>query len=207
MSNKKELTKLLSYMVSFDGGLYRRKNRHGNISNAQFIMNMKKDNLDYVQWVGTVLEEYLSAPVRITDRPDYNTDGCNRAHQVRLESRQHPALNAIHSRIYMDGRKVIDPHMLKLMDAEALAIIFMADGSVSEQGYVNLNTKGYSYADNVSLSKAIYAATGICSNVNKHYQYFYLRVPVKHSSLFFETVQPYVLPSFFYKLERLTPRL
>lgn len=203
--DKKHLTKLISFMTTFDGGLYRRKNRHGNLNNAQFIMNMKKENLDYVEWVGEVLSEVTG--VSICDRKDYNTDGYNRKEQVRLESRCHPALTKIHSRIYIDGKKVIDPHMLNLLDAEALAIIFMADGSVSKQGYINLNTKGFSFGDNTLLSKQIYEKLGIRTNINRHYNYYYLRVPVKDCAIFYKTVQSYVKPSFFYKLERIAPRL
>lgn len=201
--DKKQLTKLVSYMAAFDGGLYRRENRHGNLNNAQFIMNMRKCNIDYIEWVKSVLENVTSVTVK--DRKDYNTDGFVRAEQVRLETRCHPFFTTLHSRMYMDGKKVIDPHMLTLMDAESLAIIFMADGSVSKGGYVSLNTKGYSYADNMSLSKAIYDATGIKSNINRHGQYYYLRVPVKDSGNFYRAVKPYVTESFNYKLERLAP--
>lgn len=202
--DKKQITKLVSFMATFDGGLYRRKNRHGNLNNAQFIMNMRKKNLDYIKWVEAVLLKVTG--VTINDRIDYNTDGYNREQQVRLESKCHPFLTTIHERLYIDGKKVIDPHMLKMMDAECLAIIFMADGSVTERGYVNLNTKGFSYADNLILGKAIFEACGICTNINRNGQYYYLRVPVKDSGKFFETVFPYVTKSFYYKLERLTPR-
>ena len=203
--DKKRFTKLISYMATFDGGLYRRVNRHGNLGQATFIMNMKKENLDYVTWVSDTLNVLVRTSIK--DRPDYNTDGCVRQPQVRLESYSHPVLTTIHERLYMNNHKVIDPHMLKLMDAEALAIIFMADGSITKEGYVNLNTKGFSYGDNLILSRAIFECLGIRTNINKHYQYFYLRVPVKDSALFHDTVAPHVLPSFYYKLERLTPRL
>src|SRR5699024_1267955 len=85
--------------------------------------------------------------------------------------------------------------------------IFMADGSVTERGYISLNTKGFSYGDNLILSKAIYERLGIRTNINKHNQYYYLRVPVKDSKLFFRTVYKHVCESFYYKLERLAPRL
>jgi len=201
--DKKQLTKLLSFMATFDGGLYRRTNRHGNLGNATFIMNMKKTNLDYVEWVADTLNELVGT--RITPRPDYNTDGCMRQPQVRLESKSHPVLSTLHERIYIDGKKVIDPHMLKLLDGEALAIIFMADGSVSAAGDVNLNTKGFSYGDNMILSKAIYGRLGIQTNINRNGQYFYLRVPKKNNAQFYAAVAAYVKPSFSYKLERLAP--
>lgn len=201
--DKKQLVKLLSYMATFDGGIYRAKARSGNLKNATFIMNMRKANLDYVEWVAETLNEIVGTIIQ--DRPDYNTDGCARQPQVRLYSRSHPMLTTLHSRLYIDGKKVIDPHMLTLMDGEALAIIFMADGSVAKDGSVNLNTKGFSYGDNLILGRAIYEQLGIRTNINRNGQYFYLRVPKKDNQRFVEAVTPYVKESFFYKLERLAP--
>jgi len=175
--NKKELTKLLSFMSTFDGGLYRSKNDKGYLLNAAFIMNMRKENLDYITWVKEVLSHITES--KITDRSDYNADGCIRQEQVRLQSRCHPVLTNLHDRIYIDGRKVIDLHMLKLLDAEALAIIFMADGGTSldlrnkrPHCKITLNTKGFSEADNLALSKAIYDKLGIRSTVHRHNKYF-----------------------------------
>ena len=104
--------------------------------------------------------------------------------------------------------------MLKLMDAEMLAIIFMCDGgsrcykanrSVNFSSEITLNTKGFSYGDNLILSKAIYEATGIRTTINKQNQYRYLRVKSADHLLFVNTIMPYVTPSFRYKIERLAP--
>src|SRR5690625_3791361 len=104
--DKKDLVKLISFMSTFDGGLY---TRH---KNASFIMNMRKENLDYVLWVKHVLEHVTTAIIE--DRADYNNDGYERSDQVRLYSRTHPFLTTIKDRIYINNHKVIDPHMLNL---------------------------------------------------------------------------------------------
>lgn len=194
-------------MTSFDGGLYRRGN-----GNAQFIMNMRKENLDYCQWVSSTIQEVTGCSIK--DRPDYNTDGCSRKPQVRVESRRHPFLTKLWERIYIDNKKVLDLHMLKLLDAEALAIIFMADGGTylderfkNKHCNITLNTKGFSEADNLALSKAIYEKLNIRTTVNRHYNYFYLRVKTKDIDLFVSTVLPYIKQSFIYKLERIAPAL
>lgn len=210
--NKKELTKLLSFMSTFDGGLYRQRNSKGCLLNAKFIMNMSKDNLDYIEWVKDTLEEITGT--RLRDRPDYNTDGCNRKPQVRLESRCHPFLTTLQERIYINNHKVLDLHMLKLLDAEALAIIFMADGSTyldnrhkNPHCSITLNTKGFSEADNLALSKSIYEKLGIRTTVGRQNQYFYLRIKTKDIKLFVTTVTPYLKESFLYKFERIAPAL
>lgn len=218
MLNNKEFTKLISYMSTFDGGLYvtKKKRVDGTItkSNARFILNMRKENLDYVEWVKSTLESGgLSA--KIKDRLDYNTDGCIRAPQVRLESCNHPKLTTIRDRIYLpDGKKILDLHTLKLMDAEALAIIFMADGgteaqfrkgSINPSANVTLNTKGFSELENIALSKCIYEKFNIRTTVSKQNRYRYLRVKCADASYFFEVINPFVKPSFHYKFERVAP--
>jgi len=217
MRNKKDLNKLLYFYTTFDGGVYRSKSKKDKttlVGNARFIINMRKENLDYVENIITVLEE-LNIGYSIKDRPDYNSDGFNRQPQVRMESRNHPVLTKIHNRVYIDNKKVIDPHMLTMMDAEALAIIFMADGGVSEEkrfknphAYLNLHTKGFSYADNTLLAKTIYEKLGIVCNVRRtNKNYYYITIPKKSHKLFYETVKPFITESFSYKLERLTPTL
>lgn len=205
-TDKKQLIKLISYMSTFDGGLYKQsKNGH-----ACYILNMRSENLDYINWVKETIEKVTSTILK--DQPDYNKDGCNRQPLSRLSSKTHPFFSKLHSRIYIDKTKVLDPHMLKLMDAEALAIIFMADGGThldtrfkNPHGQISLHTKGFSYNDNMALSKAIYKATGIRTNVNRHRKYYFLRVKTKDLKLFVTTVLPYVKESFMYKLQRLAP--
>jgi hypothetical protein len=207
----KQLNKLVSYMATFDGGIYYpHKKKDDSVVNCQFIMQMREENKDYLLWVKSVLENITS--VRLTERTDYNTDGYNRKPQLRIESNRHPYFTKIRERIYIDNHKVIDPHMLKQMDAESLAIIFMCDGGTSLDARhknlhakIDLHTKGFSYADNLSLSKAIYEATGIITNVHRHSKYYYLNVATKSQKTFYETVKPFVLSSFDYKFGRIAP--
>jgi len=205
-TDKKQIVKLLSYMSTFDGGLY----KQSKSGNANFILNMRKENLDYVKWIQSVLDNVTSST--ITELPNYNKDDYNRQPLVRLESKVHPFLTKLHSRIYIDRTKVLDPHMLKMMDAESLAIIFMTDGGThldmrfkNPHGTISLHTKGFSYADNMALSKAIYKATKIRTNINRHNKYYFLRVKTKDLKLFVSTVLPYIRESFMYKLQRLAP--
>ena len=99
--------------------------------------------------------------------------------------------------------------MLTLMDAEALAIIFMADGgtNLSHGKYpvVCLHTKGFSYGDNWLLKKAIKEKLGLEFNIHKHGKYFYLWLRTKDVPLFISLVTPWMCSSFLYKLERLAP--
>lgn len=198
--NEKQLSKLLYYFSSFDGGVY------PSGKECRFVLNMREENMDYVNWVKETIESFTSTHIhQVIQRG-------NRSPLVCLTSKSHPKFSTIRDRLYLpDGKKVIDPHQLTLMDAEALSIIFMADGGTNmDKGKypeIKLHTKGYSYFDNLALSKAIYEKTGVRTTVNKHNQYFFLRVKTADVKLFVETVRPYTLPSFSYKLERLAPAM
>ena len=203
MSNK-EISKLLYFFSTFDGGLY----IQSPAKNAKFVMNMKQENVDYIEKVESTLKE-AGIGFRRYDRKDYNTDGCIRKPQFRLESANHPKLTTIHERIYIDGKKVIDPHMLTLLDAEALSIIFMADGSrvydkrsPDAKPNITLNTKGFSYGDNWLLKKEIKEKLDLEFNVNRQNNYWYLRLRAKDVDKFDSIVEQHMLPSFMYKLGR-----
>lgn len=201
--NKKELVKLLSYMAMGDGGLYIAE----RCTNASFAMNMKSENIDYIEFCRDVLEQVTSCS--ITER---KVEG-NRKPQVRLQSRTHPLLTSIRDRIYTDTYKGIDPHALKLLDAQALAILYMCDGSlvvtppggsrgsISPEYTITLNMKRLSYGDQFILKKALKDLLDLEWNINRQNQYYYLRLRTKDVEKFMEMVAPYVFPSFQYKIK------
>ena len=207
--DKKQLTKLLSFFIMGDGGVYATE------LNSKFIMNMKEENKDYIDWVGSVLSTFVGT--KQYQRTDYNTDGCVRKPQIRLESNTHPILTTLMERIYIDGYKGIDPHTLKLLDWEALAILFMCDGCLHEErpnpkkGLVNsswnltLNLKRLSYGDQFLLKKALKENLDLEFNINRHNQYYYLRLRSKDVEKMCRGVEPFMKNSFKYKIRMINP--
>ena len=211
ITDKKELVKLISFMVMGDGGLYITKTN----KNAKFIMNMLEENEDYIDFCKSVLENVTSCYKYA--RKDYNTDGCNRKPQIRLESKSVPFLNAIRDRIYTEKYKGVDPHALKLLDWEALAILYMCDGSMvidspdSPNGRkkglknpsynVTLNLKRLSYGDLFILKKALKEKLDLEWNINRQNKYYYLRLRSKDVDKFMEGVCKYVTQSFQRKIK------
>lgn len=210
--DNKQLTKLLSYFIMGDGGVYVRGK-----ANAAFIMNMVEKNKDYIDWVESVLNEFVGT--KQTKRKDYNTDGCLRQPQIRLESKTHPKLTTLHERIYTGSYKGIDPHALKLLDWEAMSILYMCDGCLHEdkpnpkRGLINsswnltLNMKRLSYGDQLLLKKAIKEVLGVEFNINRQGKYYYLRLRSKDVITFCRGVAPYMKESFKYKIRVIDPSL
>ncbi len=211
--DNKQLTKLISYFTMGDGGLYRKTNEKGYLLNAQFIMNMKAENKDYIDWVAETLKNVTS--VRLTERKDYNNDGCNRQPQIRLESNCHPAFTVLHDRIYTaDKHKGLDLHTLKLLDWEALSILYMCDGSAVEylrenigmknpSVNVTLNLKRLSEAEQLVLKQTIKSNLDIEFNLNKASQYWCLRLRTKDVNKFMDGIEPFIKDSFKYKIIRM----
>lgn len=205
ITDKKELIKLVSYIVMGDGGLYKTGN-----GNAHFVMNMVEENSDYIYFCKDVLENITGCTVK--SRPDFNTDGCNRKPQLTLTSKCHPELTKIRDRIYTGTYKGVDPHALKLMDFQALAILYMCDGSLvidkadSDAGRkkglkndsynVTLNLKRLSYGDMFILKKTLKEYLDLEWNINRQNSYYYLRLRCKDVEKFMVGVSPYITNSF-----------
>lgn len=208
----------IKYIVAFtygDGYLgFRGKN-------CRFEANNIIDNQDYINWRKEILSE-------ITGVNTYNIlDGRGgRKVLVKTYTQSHPIFTKVHSRMYLNGKKVIDPHYLKLMDWETLAIWYMDDGSIrpnirhyKDKTYYctptpNLATNCFSYGDNFLIKKAIKEYLGIEFNIGKHSlnkngeQTYILNLLSSSFERFIEGVKPFILPSFKYKLnpyEKLLP--
>lgn len=200
----KDLNKLLYSFAMFDGHL----GYIGGSKNACLVINMLETHLDYIEKVVTTLEK-IPLKAHISFPPIYNKDGFTRQQQVRLQSNSHPIFSKIHNRIYFDGRKVVDPHMLTLMDAEMLAIMFMTDGSryldkrwENAKPNYRLHLNNLSYGDLMLIKKALKEKLEIEINTRKKGDRFDLAVPTAFSEKFEKTIQPFILPSFQYKIER-----
>lgn len=196
--NKKEIYKVISYIVMSDGGLYYAK----GAKYPMFIMNMTSEHLDFIEYVKSYIDKITSSILE--DRKDYNVDGCDRKLQKRLYSRQHPFFKKLHDQIYVDEYKSLSNHYLKMMDAEALAILYMCDGSLSKKstGYttITLNLKRLSYGDQELLRKRIKKTFDIEFNIHKNNKYYYLSLRTKDHEKFLTLVKPYILESFKYKI-------
>jgi len=204
--DKKQLMKLVSYFAMGDGGVYY------NGKNCTFIMNMRSKNRDYIDWVAAVLEEITSVSVK--EVPDYNNDGYTRQPLTRLETKSHPYFTTLRNRIYVDKYKGLDPHTLKLLDWEALAILYMCDGSLYidkpnvKKGLINpsynvyLHLKRLSYGDQFILKKALKDNLDLEFNINKCGNYYNMRLRGKDLDKFMTGVAPYIKESFSYKLIR-----
>lgn len=198
--DKKRLVKLMSFLTMGDGSVYR--NRGG--SNCIFSFSQTEDHKDFIDYVAGVVSNITSCKVLEEKRESPRKD------ILKVYTPVHPFFNKLRDRIYVDTYKSLDQHALKMLDFEALAILYMCDGclgkSLNNNGAISytltLNLCRLSYGDQLLLKKALKDKLDLEWNVVKTgVKYFTLRLRMKDFDKFMKGIQPYILPSFSYKLE------
>jgi hypothetical protein len=196
--NKKNLMKVISASLLGDGYI----NKEGN-KNGRFRLTQNADHRDHVEYLANYLEQLTRVVI------DVDAD----KETLRLRTMAHPTYSKIHERMYLNGLKVVDPHYLTLLDAEFMAIWYMQDGylGLGRTDVVNpdivLCTDNFSYGDQLLLRHAIIERTGFIFNVrrkgiNKRGELTYrMYLYRKQAPKFIDYIQPYIQPSFYYKID------
>lgn len=200
ITDKKELVKIISFLTMSDGSVH----KNGGSKNCVFSMSQTEDHKDFIDWVDGVLNNITTTVVYSYEReaPRRNT--------LKVQSKTHPFFNKIRDRVYVGNYKSIDPHALKLLDWQALAILYMCDGCLGKyekDGKVvsyttTINMCRLSYGDQLMLKKAFKDKFDLEWNVVKTGgKYYTLRLRKKDLNKFIEGIKPYVFESFNYKLD------
>jgi hypothetical protein len=209
----KNIYKIVNYVAMSDGGVY----PYSNKDEYFFAMNMLEEHKDFMEWIKITIENFTSCT--LTKRTLQN-DGFNRKPQLRLQSKTHPYFKKIREHLYIDGYKGLNSHYLKMIDAEALAILYMCDGCLGtekpnkKKGLINssynvtLNLKRLSEGDTLMLKQAIKSKLNLEFNICRQYadgrrkkNWYYLRLRGKDIDNFMNLVSPYIMTSFNYKLK------
>lgn len=219
--DKKELTKIISSFVIGDGALSNLKQYKGNgayesnkIKNSKYYLKQLAIHKDYVEWQAEILENITQT--KMTFNPSYiDSRGYSCKEQLSLYTKCHPFFTEMRKRIYINNKKTIDPHYLKLWDAKSLAILYMDNGwlekKINKNGAIYyrlaLATHTFSYGDNMLFKKLIKEKYSIEFDIMKHKQKsgeykFYLRNSKDNSLRFIDLVSPFILPSFEYKINK-----
>lgn len=177
--------------------------------NAKYRQPKTVDHMDYVDWLASVLER-----VTPTNRYEWQPKMENAKRQVMLQTRCHPFYTRFRERMYPNGFKVVDPHYLTLLDWEFMAVWYQEDGSLSRDVRVGGNTyakivlctQAFSYGDNHFLRKVIKERLDVDFNVDScrqnGNQHYVLRLRSVDLAKFMDGVEPFILPSYKYKLCR-----
>lgn len=206
MMKKIQAIKVISFTAMSDGSLERRKRNKENKftpkNNANFAFQQGISHTDFVEYVEKHLNYFTTVKKDITAKRSNGLE-----ENLRIRSKVHPYFTKMHERLYIMGHKTVDPHYLKLMDWEALAILFMSDGC----GHMDkrhsdgtpefkLNMCHLTYGEYGLLKKTLKQYLDLDWNINKQGKYYVLRLASKDAIKFTEGIKPYLCDSFLYKL-------
>lgn len=197
ITDKKELVKIISFLTMGDGSVH----KNGGSKDCVFSISLVEEHLDFLEWVKGVIENVTSCTLMYYKRES------PRKNMYKVQSKTHPFFNDIRDRVYVGTYKSIDPHALKLLDWESLAILYMCDGCLGRNKNspnsftTTLNLCRLSYGDMLLLKKALKEKLDLEWNVVKtNTKYYTLRLRMKDFDKFMKGISPYVFESFKYKV-------
>lgn len=205
------MTKVLSASLLGDGSIEAQSKIGG-----RFSIRQKEDHKDHLDYIHEIISD-LGSSFYYTEAASYPIKGkmCNISGAYTLRTRSHPMLKSMHERMYLNKVKVVDPHYLTLIDSEFMAVWYQQDGYLKQNfdatnptPSVALCTDCFSYGDQMLLRRAIIEKTGFIFNVQKRSknkngeQTYRLYLSRKQTDQFLVYVQPFIQPSFYYKIER-----
>lgn len=202
---------LVKYVAAFlygDGCVTRRNTNNGKYKSAQVV-----DNRDFIDWKADVLSNITHVRMSLREK---HIKYPNQRDQIVTETGNHPFYTKFRERLYIDGVKRIDPHYLKLLDWESLAIFYQDDGTMwmdrktkpSGKSYsyprIKICSNGYSYADHLLFQRAVKDKFDIELNIRRSFsngniQWFFA-IPQRFIMKFISGVKPFIFPSFYYKV-------
>lgn len=189
----------MTWMTLGDGNITLPKNG----TNAYFQVYHRDSSEDYIR----LKESLLSTVTSVTVSRYYHSRAEDYFWQLRTQC--HPMFTKLRTRVYLDKRKVIQPHAVKLLTPLALAILYQDDGRYNSGGAtVSINKPTFSEAELGMLVKGIVDKWGLIFRVRRSCVLkdgtigHELGLRRKDMLGFFDLIEPYVVPSMLYKIGR-----
>ena len=194
--NKHEWMSAVYWMIMGDGNL----SRPTGGKNFFLQITHKEVNADYAAWKGEIIAQRIG----VTLKSYYHRGaGCN---FLQLYGATHPVFTHLRDAIYLDGRKCLCEHGLKLLDARALAILYQDDGRLSQDHFAEIHKPLLCEMEQEALAKRIVDSWGIVFRIRKSCklsdgsQGHSMGLRKKDNESFFNLIRPYVANSMLYKI-------
>ena len=159
--------------------------------NAFLEVNHSFSQKEYVDWKFKKLQNLCISPPKIRkgnkDRIAY-----------RFYTKQYPELTEFYNYFYKNGKKII-PNDLNL-DAIALSVWFMDDGSKCSDSDFYLNTQQFSREDQLKLLDYL-EKFGLKASLNKDKNYHRIRFLSSSINTLKGLLKENIIPSMYYKID------
>ncbi len=164
--------------------------RQGTRINALLEVNHSFKEKEYVDWKWNHFKNLvLSEPkTRIGKGPRI---------AYRFTTRSLPVFTEYYERFYIGNKKTVPKDLV--LTPLALAVWFMDDGTRIRSA-LYLNTQQFSFEEQIILQNILLRTFGLESHLNRDKQYLRIRVTTNSSLKMKAFIDPYILPTFQYKL-------
>ena len=186
---EKELKRLYTWSI-FGGSIITSLSRKGYYFNLTLGVN----HLDFVEHVESTLQA-----LSISYKKTYYE---RRSTQIYLNTVSSNLIKEIKSKLYVKDHKTLDPVLLDMLDEEMLADMIVLEGMGTRHkktGYV-LYLYEFSYGDVNTLKEYLKSVFNIDSTINRSVYGYKLVMPKRNNRAITQLINPYVLPSFQYKI-------
>ena len=171
--------------------------------NGFFQVTHSELHSDYIEMKASILQNITS--VKVGKYYHSGQDGYN----WQLWTKCHPAYTKLRHSIYLDKRKVLSEHAIKLINPFCLAVLYQDDGRWNEsKSTLSIVKPLFSELELLALAKAIVDKFGIIFRVRRGSRLkdgtigYELGLRMKDVDTFFDLIGPYVVPSMSYKVRR-----
>ena len=158
--------------------------------NAFLEINHSFSQKEYVDWKFEKLQNLCIS------LPKQRKGNENRI-AYRFYTKQHPELTEIYNSFYKNGKKII-PNNLEL-DAIALSVWFMDDGSKCSDSDFYLNTQQFSKENQLKLLSYL-EKFNLKAKLNKDKNYYRIRFLSSSINTLKELLKQNIIPSMYYKI-------
>lgn len=191
IQDRKRLTKLVSYIILSGGSLYYINKE------CYYTLSASLRYEEFGEWIVEILQNITKT--KIMSEEVYNKIGF-----LRITTNPHPFFTTLRKRMYTRNRLTIDPHTLRLLDYEALSLIFMGRGQLrfntKNNPYFYFVSGDFSYGDLFLFKKYLKDILDLEWNICGLNGSLELRCKNKSLNKLMENIAPYIFPSFQYKL-------
>jgi len=193
----KHLIAAVTWMTLGDGNI----TIPSNGVNGFFQVVHRESSEDYIR----MKQALLSSVTHVTAKKCWHS-GQN-SYNWQLWTKCHPTFTKLRARIYLDGRKILSEHAIKLLSPCCLAILYQDDGRYNQsKSTISINKPLFSELELMALAKYIVDTYGIIFRVRRSCTLkdgsigHELALRYSDKDKFFELIEPFVVPSMFYKV-------
>lgn len=168
--------------------------KHSKISIAHSLKHR-----EYTEFKFNFLAKYKLAPSKISYNKIYNTRyKKGYFEEARFKSKSHPYFDRYRELFYPNGTKII-PNIIKKLDSFGLAIWFMDDGNVTNDGY-NIATNCFNINDLHKLQLMLKENFDLSTSLQKCVGALKIYIGKAEQAKFQNIVEPHIIPLMKYKL-------